>query len=118
MRLNQIFRAFSMLSRSSQKTRSTESDEDPRRLHSALGYLSPSSSRTNTPGRRLNRRPGPVQPKGATPKRGPYSMLIHIFGFAKVRYRGLDKNAHRLFVACALANLFMERRHLLQARPA
>jgi IS5 family transposase len=36
------------------------------------------------------------------------------FGFTKVRYRGLDKNAHRLFVTCALANLFMARRHLLR----
>ena len=35
------------------------------------------------------------------------------FGFTKVRYRGLKKNAHRLFVTCALANLFMARRHLL-----
>jgi IS5 family transposase len=37
-----------------------------------------------------------------------------VFGFAKVRYRGLQKNAHRLLVACALANLFMARRHLLR----
>ena len=29
------------------------------------------------------------------------------FGFVKVRYRGLDKNANRLFVACALVNLFL-----------
>ena len=36
------------------------------------------------------------------------------FGFTKVRYRGLDKNAHRLFVTCALANLFMARRHVLR----
>jgi IS5 family transposase len=36
------------------------------------------------------------------------------FGFTKVRYRGLDKNAHRLFVTCALANLFLARRHLLR----
>jgi len=36
------------------------------------------------------------------------------FGFTKVRYRGLDKNAHRLFVTCALANLFMARRRLLR----
>jgi len=36
------------------------------------------------------------------------------FGFTKVRYRGLDKNAHRLFVTCALANLFMARRQLLR----
>jgi hypothetical protein len=26
------------------------------------------------------------------------------FGFVKVRYRGLKKNAHRLFVTCALVN--------------
>jgi IS5 family transposase len=35
------------------------------------------------------------------------------FGFVKVRYRGLKKNAHRLFVTCALVNLFMSRRKLL-----
>jgi L-seryl-tRNA(Ser) seleniumtransferase len=29
-----------------------------------------------------------------------------VFGFAKVRYRGLKKNTHRLLVTCALANLF------------
>ena len=31
----------------------------------------------------------------------------------KVRYRGLKKNAHRLFVTCALVNLFVSRRKLL-----
>jgi len=35
------------------------------------------------------------------------------FGFVKVRYRGLKKNAHRLFVTCALINLFVSRRKLL-----
>ncbi|MGH9206059.1 MAG: IS5 family transposase [Acidimicrobiales bacterium] len=40
-------------------------------------------------------------------------VVKRVFGFAKVRYRGLDKNAHRLFVTCALANLFIARRHLL-----
>jgi transposase, IS5 family len=29
-----------------------------------------------------------------------------VFGFAKVRYRGLKKNTHRLLVTCALANFF------------
>jgi IS5 family transposase len=28
------------------------------------------------------------------------------FGFVKVRYRGLGKNANRLFATCALVNLF------------
>jgi IS5 family transposase len=37
------------------------------------------------------------------------------FGFVKVRYRGLKKNAHRLFVTCGLVNLFMSRRKLLAA---
>ena len=32
---------------------------------------------------------------------------------AKVRYRALNKNAHRLLVTCALANMFIARRHLL-----
>jgi transposase, IS5 family len=36
------------------------------------------------------------------------------FGFTKVRYRGLAKNANRLFVTCALVNLFLVRRKLLR----
>ena len=35
------------------------------------------------------------------------------FGFVKVRYRGLKKNAQRLFVTCALVNLFVSRKKLL-----
>jgi IS5 family transposase len=45
-------------------------------------------------------------------------VLKRIFGFVKVRYRGLEKNANRLFVTCALANLFMARHHLLRAQGA
>jgi IS5 family transposase len=36
------------------------------------------------------------------------------FGFVKVRYRGLRKNANRLFATCALVNLFMVRKKLLR----
>jgi IS5 family transposase len=36
------------------------------------------------------------------------------FGFVKVRYRGLKKNANRLFATCALVNLFMVRKKLLR----
>ena len=36
-----------------------------------------------------------------------------VFGFTKVRYRGLFKNTHRLVVTCALANLFLVRGRLL-----
>lgn len=43
-----------------------------------------------------------------------FFVIKRVFGFAKVRYRGLEKNAQRLFVTCALANLFMARRHLLR----
>ena len=42
-------------------------------------------------------------------------VIKRVFSFAKVRYRGLRKNAHRLLVACALANLFIARRHLLRS---
>lgn len=44
----------------------------------------------------------------------PFLVLKQIFGFKKVRYRGLDKNANRLFVACGLVNLYMARRRLLR----
>lgn len=40
-------------------------------------------------------------------------VITRIFGFVKVRYRGLAKNTHRLLVTCALANLFLVRRRLL-----
>jgi len=45
----------------------------------------------------------------------PFLILKRVFGFDKVRYRGLDKNANWLFVACGLVNLYMARRHLLRA---
>ncbi len=41
-------------------------------------------------------------------------VIKRIFGFAKVRYRGLAKNAHRLFVTAALANLYLARSYLLR----
>ena len=41
-------------------------------------------------------------------------VIKRIFGFAKVRYRGLAKNAHRLFVTAALANLYLVRSYLLR----
>jgi IS5 family transposase len=44
----------------------------------------------------------------------PFLVLKRIFGFNKVCYRGLDKNANRLFVACGLVNLYMARRRLLR----
>ena len=42
-------------------------------------------------------------------------VIKRVFGFARVRYRGLAKNTHRLWVTCGLANLFIVRRHLLHA---
>lgn len=42
-------------------------------------------------------------------------VIKRVFGFQKVRYRGLAKNLHRLEVTAALANLFIMRRRLLNA---
>jgi IS5 family transposase len=38
------------------------------------------------------------------------------FGFTKVRYKGLAKNAHHLFVSCALVNLIMAKKVFLRRR--
>jgi IS5 family transposase len=43
-----------------------------------------------------------------------FGVIKGVFGFVKVRYRGLDKNANRLFATCALANLFVVRSHLMK----
>jgi IS5 family transposase len=37
------------------------------------------------------------------------------FGYNKVRYRGLDKNAHCVFTKCALINLVIAKRPLMAA---
>jgi transposase, IS5 family len=42
-----------------------------------------------------------------------FAVLKLQFGFVKVRYRGLKKNANRLFATCALINLFLVRKKLL-----
>ena len=44
----------------------------------------------------------------------PFLIIKRIFGFVKTRYKGLAKNAHRLFVTCALTNLYLTRRRLWQ----
>jgi transposase, IS5 family len=43
-----------------------------------------------------------------------FGVLKVTFGFVKVRYRGLAKNANRLFATCALVNLFLARPKLLR----
>ena len=42
-----------------------------------------------------------------------FLVIKRIFGWAKVRYRGLAKNTHWLQISCGLANLYMVRRRLL-----
>lgn len=47
-----------------------------------------------------------------------FAVVKRLWGFNKVRYRGLAKNATRAFTALALANIYLSRRHLLaEVRP-
>jgi transposase, IS5 family len=74
---------------------------------------------------RANRRPLTDQQKASNRTKSRvrakvehcFQVIKQVFGFSKVRYRGLAKNLHRLQVTCALANLFMARRRLLQGYP-
>jgi IS5 family transposase len=59
--------------------------------------------------KKRNRNKSRVRAKGEH----PFLILKRVFGFDKVRYRGIDKNATRLFVACGLVNLNMVRRRIL-----
>jgi IS5 family transposase len=75
---------------------------------------------------RVNRRGTSAQPltehqkfinrvRSSTRARGEHAFHVvkRLWGFTKVRYRGLAKNTARLFTAFALANLYMLRRRLL-----
>ena len=42
-----------------------------------------------------------------------FLVIKRIFGWSKVRYRGLAKNTNWLWVTCGLANLYVARRRLL-----
>ena len=42
-----------------------------------------------------------------------FLVIKRIFGWAKVRYRGLAKHTHWLYISCGLANLYVARRRLL-----
>ena len=48
----------------------------------------------------------------------PFLAIRRIFGFVITRYRGLAKNANRLFVACALANLHRKRHFIMRRSTA
>jgi transposase, IS5 family len=47
-----------------------------------------------------------------------FGVVKRLWGFGKVRYRGLSKNATRAFTALALANIYLARQRLMaQVRP-
>ena len=47
-----------------------------------------------------------------------FGVVKKLWGFTKVRYRGLEKNATRAFTALALANIYLGRQRLMaQVRP-
>ena len=43
----------------------------------------------------------------------PFCVIKHLWGYTKVRYKGLEKNAAQVFSLFSLANLYMARRDLL-----
>ena len=47
-----------------------------------------------------------------------FGVLKLKFGFVKLRYRGLKKNANQLFTICGLVNLYLVRKTLLNLAPA
>jgi IS5 family transposase len=47
----------------------------------------------------------------------PFRILKRVFGYTKVRYRGLVKNQHWHLAAFALVNVYQHRKRLLKALP-
>jgi IS5 family transposase len=59
--------------------------------------------------KRINRTRSRVRARGEH----AFHVVKRLWGFSKVRYRGLKKNTARVYAAFALANLYMLRRKLL-----
>jgi transposase InsO family protein len=62
----------------------------------------------------VGHQPASWRPTGRDKFKHPFLVIKRLFGFAKTRYRGLEKNVHRLFVTCALTNLYLVRRRLMR----
>lgn len=76
-------------------------------------------NRRARPGRHLTQRQRDInRRRSGTRARGEHAFQVvkTLWGFAKVRYRGLAKNTVRAFAVFALANLYLVRRTLLQPR--
>jgi IS5 family transposase len=89
--------------------------EDHRRhcRHAGIGYR---VNRRARPGRSLTASQRAInRGRSATRARGEHAFHVvkTLWGFAKVRYRGLAKNTARAFAVFALANLYLARRTLL-----
>uniref|UniRef100_E6QJV0 Transposase of ISCARN76, IS5 family IS5 group N terminal part n=1 Tax=mine drainage metagenome TaxID=410659 RepID=E6QJV0_9ZZZZ len=68
----------------------------------------------NEEGRRRNRVKSRVRAK----VEWVFRVLKRVFGYTKVRYRGLVKNQHWHLAAFALVNVYQHRKRLLKALPA
>ncbi len=44
----------------------------------------------------------------------PFRVIMQQFGYAKVRYRDLQKNTARLMILLVLGNLWMARKHIME----
>ena len=62
--------------------------------------------------RMVNHAKSRVRSRGRSRVEHVFAVVKRLWGFNKVRYRGLAKNATRAFVALGLANIFMARRFL------
>jgi IS5 family transposase len=83
----------------------------------ALGFTNRRGSRgrtLSTADKAINRTKSRVRSK----VEHVFNVVKRLWGFAKVRYRGIAKNANRLFIAFGLANLYVARNKLLRLQRA
>ena len=89
---------------------------EERRQHCRQAGVRYCINRRARPGRTLTKRERETnRRRAATRARGEHAFHVvkTLWGFAKVRYRGLMKNTVRAFAAFALTNLYLARRTLL-----
>ncbi len=89
-----------------------EPEEADRRQGPEGQGLHHSAGSQGRPVRRSRAPQEPQQVEGARPREHVFAVVKRLWGFGKVRYRGLEKNATRAFTALALASIYLCRNRL------
>ncbi|MGB1091723.1 MAG: transposase [Oceanobacter sp.] len=93
--------------------------EDNERMLKEQGYRShvhrkkPQGKDMPEPSKQANKKRSQIRARSRARAEHPFKVIKQVFGYSKVRYRGLHKNTERLCILAGFANLLRVQKVLL-----